>query len=63
MPSLDNRTISLIFDKLDVRDVIRCANVDKQWRAVAFDDARWKLYCNAHLHAEECIGASRDQMM
>lgn len=60
MPGLDNRTISLILDKLDVKDVLRCACVDTQWRAVALDESRWKRYCDVHLDVQECVGTSPD---
>lgn len=62
MPSLDSSIISIIFNKLDVKDVLHCACVDTQWRAVALEDSRWKHYCDAHLNVQERIGEYPTQL-
>eukprot|EP00892_Ulva_mutabilis_P003988 jgi/Ulvmu1/1961/UM012_0122.1 len=49
MAALDRRVVSLILDKLELKDIVRCALVNRLWRSVALDDSRWQQYCESDL--------------
>lgn len=57
MISLDSRVVSLILDQLELKDVVRCASLNRLWRDVALDDSRWQRYCDSDLDEQEKKGA------